>query len=284
MGEVKLLPEPGSEIPLGEDGKRRFLSVAAILNYVCQDRPDVAFAVKESMRRSSAPTEADESRLKRICRYLAGVLRAASVFEWQTVQPFVETLVDSDFAGCLETRKSTIGGVVRVGKHIIRAYSKTLPVISLSSGEAELGAIVRGSAETLGICAYARDLGLSFAARVKSDALAAIGMVGREGLGKVRHLAVSDLWVQQMSRLKKIHYAKVEGCDNFSDALTKPLEGPELWRQMNAAGLKVLSGRSQLAPASKRASSWAKELQQQAADDQNGKSAGRTEEGEENGA
>ena len=68
---------------------------------------------------------------------------------------------------------------------------------------------------------------------------------------------MADLWVQQMWRNRRILYDKVEGAKNFSDALTKPLDGPELWRQMKLAGLVALTGRSQLAPASKRAASWA---------------------------
>ena len=36
---------------------------------------------------------------------------------------------------------------------------------------------------------------------IATDATAAIGIVAREGLGLVRHLAVGDLWVQQKARL-----------------------------------------------------------------------------------
>ena len=32
--------------------------------------------------------------------------------------------------------------------------------------------------------------------KIKGDAIAAMGMVKRQGLGRVRHLAVADLWIQ----------------------------------------------------------------------------------------
>ena len=45
----------------------------------------------------------------------------------------------------------------------MKALSKTLPVIALSSGEAELGAILRASTEGFGMRSFAGDVGLQLA-------------------------------------------------------------------------------------------------------------------------
>ena len=87
-----------------------------------------------------------------------------------------------------------------VGSSMLKSWSKTLTVLALSSGEAELMAIVKSATEALGLQAIYSDFGLSMQLEVRSDATAAIGMVSRLGLGRVRHLAVSDLWVQEKSR------------------------------------------------------------------------------------
>ena len=63
-------------------------------------------------------------------------------------------------------------------------------------GVAELMAVDRGTAEAIGLQALFRNLGTGAKIAVRSDATAAIGIVARVGLGKVRHLAVADLWVQ----------------------------------------------------------------------------------------
>ena len=84
-----------------------------------------------------------------------------------------------------------------LGSHLIKSWSKTISVLALSSGEAELLAIVRASTEALGLRSIYADFGVQMKLTVKSDATAAIGMVARLGLGRVRHLAVSDLWVQR---------------------------------------------------------------------------------------
>ena len=75
-----------------------------------------------------------------------------------------------------------------------------MATLALSTGEAELGATVRGMAEGEGICAILADFQLDSRLRLPSDASAAVGITQRLGLGRVRHLAVSDLWVQQRVR------------------------------------------------------------------------------------
>ena len=60
-----------------------------------------------------------------------------------------------------------------------------------------LAALVRAGTEALGIQALLKDFGISVKLTILSDATAAIGIVKRVGLGKVRHLSVADLWVQE---------------------------------------------------------------------------------------
>ena len=83
---------------------------------------------------------------------------------------------------------------------------------------------MRGVAEAEGLAAILRDLGVSPTITLKSDASAAIGIVQRLGLGRVRHLSVSDLWVQQKLRAKQLDVEKVNGLDNPSDLMTKSMD------------------------------------------------------------
>ena len=76
-----------------------------------------------------------------------------------------------------------------IGGHLIKSWSKTLAVLALSSGEAELMSLVKGSTESLGLQALHKDFDIEMNICVKSDATAAIGIVSRYGLGKVRRLA-----------------------------------------------------------------------------------------------
>ena len=83
---------------------------------------------------------------------------------------------------------------------------------------------------------------------IKSDAVAAIGMVKRQGLGRIRHLAVADLWIQQKSKEGAVHYMKLDGSKNTSDILTKPVEAEVLERHMRSLGFEFRGGRHALTP------------------------------------
>ena len=119
---------------------------------------------------------------------------------WRNPYRHIKVHSDSDFAGCPRTRRSTGGGVASVGGPLLKSWSKTLAVLALSSGEAELMSLVKAGTEALGLQALYRDFGEEMSITIASDATAAIGMVSRLGLGKVRHLAVSDLWLQEKAR------------------------------------------------------------------------------------
>ena len=155
---------------------------------------------------------------------------------------------DSDHAGCLRTRKSTSGGMVRWGTHVLKWWSKTQPTLALSSGEAELAAIVKSTSEGLGVQATMEEFGIPARLVVRSDAVAAIGIVKRQGLGRIRHLAVGDLWVQQRSQRGEVEYTKVKGQANTSDMLTKPVERETILRHMQSLGLQFRSGRNPHTP------------------------------------
>ena len=132
---------------------------------------------------------------------------------------------------------------------MLKWWSKTQPTIALSSGEAELAAIVRSTSEGLGMIAVMKEFLIDCDLIVKSDAIAAIGIVKRQGLGRVRHLAVADLWVQQRAKAGEVHYVKLDGKRNTSDMMTKPVEREVIMRHMQSLGLHFRSGRHEATPA-----------------------------------
>ena len=98
-----------------------------------------------------------------------------------------------------------------MGGHFIKSWSKNQNVIALSSAEAELYAIIKTASETLGIVSILKDWNKSFKAELMADASAALGIIGRTGFSKLRHIDTSYLWLQQESIKKKIESNKVKG-------------------------------------------------------------------------
>ena len=66
----------------------------------------------------------------------------------------IDTYSDTDWAGCLRTRKSTSGGCILRGKHLLKSWSKSHGLVALSSGESELYAVVKASAEGIGLVLF----------------------------------------------------------------------------------------------------------------------------------
>ena len=101
--------------------------------------------MKELCRHRSNPNESNWESLKRLGRYLIDKTRVVVGFPYQNQPDAIEVYVDSDHAGCLDTRKSISGGIIMHGCHGIKAWSSAQQVIALSSGEAEYYGIVEGS-------------------------------------------------------------------------------------------------------------------------------------------
>jgi len=245
---VKANLDEASE-PLNAEETTRYRSSVARAIYLSQDRPDILYAVKELSRNQCNPTERDTQAVKRLARYLIGCPRLVQRFEYQEYNNQVQAWVDTDFAGCEKTRRSTSGGTVALGKHAIKSWSTTQSVIALSSGEAEYYGLVKGGSVGIGIQSMLLDMGVETEAVVlNTDATAAKGIASRRGLGKLRHLAVSQLWLQGKVASGLMRIEKVKGTENVADALTKHVERDKLQRHIESMNMEVRQGRHELMP------------------------------------
>ena len=95
------------------------------------------------------------------------------------------------------------------GGHLLKHWSTTQTTVALSSGEAELVGSCKGSSVSLGLVALAKDLDIHLFLEVRTGATAAIGICRRRGLGKIRHLSTSDVWIQERVRSGEITLTKV---------------------------------------------------------------------------
>ena len=127
---------------------------------------------------------------------MVGAPRYEQRFRWQDRPSQLDIFTDSDWAGCKTTFRSTSGGVALWGSHCIKTWWSTQATIALSSAEAELYALTKGAAQGLGMMTLMEDFGIPTAVTVHTDASAAIGLVRRAGLGKLRHLNVRYVWLQ----------------------------------------------------------------------------------------
>ena len=241
-------PDPGPR-KLDREEMRVYRSAVARCNYLAADRFEIAFTTKELCRSMSCPTEEDMVAVRRLCRFLRGLPRMVQRIEFGNYVPSViRAFVDSDWAGCRRTRKSTSGGVLYLGDTPVRGWSSNQAVIALSSGEAEYYAALKGASAALGYQSMLRDIGIRVSVTLFTDSSAARGIIHRAGLGKLRHLETGYLWLQAAVANKRLQVRKVKGTENPADLFTKYLAAGDMWKHLETLNVSPEEGRSNAVP------------------------------------
>ena len=143
--DAKFVSIPKDEEPIDVN---LYQAVIGSLNYaaICT-RPDISTAVGIFSRYMQRPGKEHWIGIKRVLRYVKGTINHGLVFNDQNENFKLEAFSDSDWAGCVETRKSTSGNMCRLGNAIIAWKSKKQPIVALSSTEAEYIALCAATQE-----------------------------------------------------------------------------------------------------------------------------------------
>ena len=129
-----------------------------------------------------------------------------------------------------------------VGGHCIKTWCSTQGALALSSAEAEYYAMVEGVLRAVGMRNVGRELGLDGVEKeiiLETDSSAAKGFVSRRGGGRMRHMEVKWLWLQDQVRKGAVRVAKIKGTENAADLRTKYLGRAEIVERLERLGLRL---------------------------------------------
>ena len=135
----------------------------------------------------------------------------------------VTTFSDSDWAGCKETRKSPSAGVILLGSLVLKGYKCKQQIIARISAEAELCAAALGAFELKGIVSLLKGLGYGMKPVLAIDAKATEHILHRQGIGRLKHIYVAYVWMQDEDRSKWLRVRRVKREENVADWGTTPL-------------------------------------------------------------
>ena len=192
-------------------------AVAAGLNYLSQDRPDITFATMKLCSKMSQPDAHDLKNMKRVGRFLSlegrelGVCLSGKIIQVPCTPLLTRIGRETDFQ---EHRSA--GGMILHRKHLINAWTKQQSIVATSTAEAELYAGNRAATESMGVQAFANDLGRAVPIRLYLDSSAALSIMSRTGLGKAKHLEIQHLWLQEAVRNNKLTVEKIPSETNSS--------------------------------------------------------------------
>jgi len=95
-----------------------FRSLAGALQYLTFTRPNIAYTIQQICLHMHDLREPHLVALKYILRYIRGTLHLGLDLHPSSVEDLV-TYSDADWAGCPNTRKSTLGYAVLLGDNLI---------------------------------------------------------------------------------------------------------------------------------------------------------------------
>ena len=100
--------------------------------------------------------------------------------------------------------------------------------------------MVKGASVALGVRSILREVGVEVMIGLKCDASAAAGIVMRTGLERVRHIGMTQLWLQEKSADKQMSIINVKSVENVSDGLTKGVSGSEVAWTMEELSQQII--------------------------------------------
>jgi hypothetical protein len=136
-----------------------YRSVVGSLQYLVGcTRPDLATTIGILSRFLNNPGKAHWEAAKRVLKYVKGTADLKLTYKRKEEEPKLRGYVDSDFAGCIDTSRSTSGWIFFLGGTAICWQSKRQTAVTLSTCEAEYMAMGLATKEALFLKEFMEEL------------------------------------------------------------------------------------------------------------------------------
>ncbi|KAM6562061.1 hypothetical protein CsatB_022059 [Cannabis sativa] len=234
MDNLKSCPTPiatGKNMSINDGEKLEnptvYRSLIGGLQYLCNTRPDICFAVNKLSQYLKAPTTVHWGAAKRILRYLKGTIDHGlhiSCSDKLNIAGFS----DVDWACCVDDRRSVGGYCVYLGDTLVSWSSKKQAVVSRSSTESEYRALALVTAEITWIESLLNELSfplpgtsITWCDNLSASALASNPVYH----ARTKHIELDIHFVRDKILKKELEVRYIPSSDQIADCLTKALLG-----------------------------------------------------------
>ena len=223
-----LTGEASDDSLLDESSSRRYRELVGSLMYLATaTRPDITYAVTQLSKHMMTPAVMHFTAAKHVLRYLRGNTRTLT---YARTRPTLELVgyVDADWAGDVQTRKSTTGYVFTLGGTAIAWKTKLQPIVATSSTYAEYIASTTAAQEAVAL----RRLLITFKLSTDSptiiheDNAAALAISEHHGADhdRSKHMDVRYHYIRELKLTQQIRVVKIDTASNVADMFTKGLQ------------------------------------------------------------
>ena len=197
--------------------------VGSLMYLASCTRPDIAQAVGALARFMAKPTTAHWTAAKHILRYLAGTSNYGIVFN--AGDPILDVYCDANYAGCIDTRRSTTGYLFTLNGGAITWSSRLQVTVAASTTEAEYMAAAATVKEALWLRKLLTDLGIDAACiDIKSDSQSAIALLKNPVVFlRSKHIDVIHHFARERVARGEVNFTYIPTGSMAADCLTKPV-------------------------------------------------------------
>ena len=202
-------------------------AVGCLMYLMVTTRPDLSFAVSKAARVMEQPTEADWSSVKRIFKYMKGTINQGILYRKAVDIISLKAYSDANFAGDINTRRSTSGVLVLYANGAIAWSSKLQNTVALSTTEAEFVAASECTKEVMWLMRLLSELGAlseNDVPKVFVDNASAVRLVKFPEFHKrSKHIEVRYYYVRECFERGEINVIQISTQDQLADMFTKAL-------------------------------------------------------------
>ena len=243
---LKIPAEPGNPLSSGNNININNVipyreAVGSLIFLASTSRPDITFAVNQVSRFFNSWTDEHWQAVKRIFRYLVHTINYKIIYS-KTEKIKVEGYTDADYAGCLDTRKSTSGYVFLLANSPITWKSQKQNVVAQSTTEAEYLALALGVKEALWLKHFLGELRIGIPPiKIGVDNQSAIKLTQAQQLhNRTKHIDIKVHFVRDECERGNISVYYINSSDQLADLFTKALSKTVFNRLLNQLNVSMV--------------------------------------------
>ncbi|XP_066334485.1 uncharacterized mitochondrial protein AtMg00810-like [Miscanthus floridulus] len=217
------------------------------LRYLVHTRLDITFAIGYMSQFMERPTMEHLQTVKRILRYVGGTIDYGLHYGRAPGTTWFVGYCDSDFAGNVDTNKSTTGTMFFLGDYLVNWQSLKQKVVALSSYESEYIATTTAATQVLWLSRMLAELlGRKVdVVELKVDNKSALALAKNHVFHKrSKHIRIKYHFIRDCLEDRSIKASHIAATDQQANILTESLGKSKFQEMRERIGLKHITSSS----------------------------------------